>query len=114
MYLLFVVGGVQWGVGGCFTSDLRRDDTACMQVCIVYIDTVSSTWSSMKWMDERGIYYATVRYGTVLPLGGEGMLVCMRTCTCAGLGGAVLGGAVLGGAVLCGAELGGAGFVVGV
>lgn len=54
----------------------------------------------------------TVWYGMVLPLGGEGMLVCMRACTCAGLGGAMLGGAVrcgagLGGAVLvlCGAVL---------
>lgn len=65
----------------------------------------------MEWMDERGTYY-----GTVLPLGGEGMLVCIRACACAGLGGAVLGGAVrccagLGGAVLV---LCGAGFVVGV
>lgn len=42
--------------------------------------------------------FTTVRYGTVLPLGGEGMLVCMYACTCAGLGGAGLGGAVLGGA----------------
>lgn len=79
--------------------------------------SVSSTWSSsLKWTDGRGIYYATVRYGTVLPLGGEGMLVCMRACTCAGLGGAMLGGAVLGGAVLGGAVrcLCGAGFIVGV
>lgn len=51
--------------------------------------SVSSTWSSMEWMDGRGTYY-----GTVLPLGREGMLVCMRACTCDGLGGAVLGGAV--------------------
>lgn len=59
-------------------------------------------------MDGRTRYllrYGTVWYGTVLPLGGEGMLVCMYACTCAGLGGAVLGGA---GAVRCGAGLGGA------
>lgn len=68
----------------------------CMH-CIVSI-SVPRTWSSLKWMDGRGTYYGTVRYGAVLPLGGEGMLVCMYACTCAGLGGAGLGGAVLCGA----------------
>lgn len=55
-------------------------------------------------MDGRTRYllqYSMVWYGTVLPLGGEGMLVCRYVCVhvCwAGLGGAVLGGA---GAVRC-------------
>lgn len=69
-----------------------------------------------RWNGWTSEVLTTVRYGMVLPLGGEGMLVCMRACTCAGLGGAVrcwavLGGAVLGGAVLV---LCGAGFIVGV
>lgn len=66
--------------------------------------SVSSTWSSMEWMDERGTYYATVRYGTTF---GRRRDACMRACTCAGLGGAGLGGAVLV-RCLCGAVLGGA------
>lgn len=55
-------------------------------------------------MDGRTRYllrYGMVRYGTVLPLGGERdacMYACVRACTCA-----VLGWAVLCWAVLCGA-----------
>lgn len=56
------------------------------------------------------VWYGMVRYGTVLPLRGEGMLVCMYVCVRA----RVLGWAVLGGAGLGGAVLGGAGFIVGV
>lgn len=65
-----------------------------MYVCISVLDLV------VDGMDGRTRYllrYGMVWYGTVLPLGGEGMLVCMRVCTCAGLGGA--------GRCLCGAVL---------
>lgn len=88
---------------GCGGLTLRSNEMMheCMNV------SVSSTWSSMKWMDERGTCY-----GTVLPLSGEGMLVCVRACVRA----RVLGWAVLCWAVLCGAVLVrcGAGFIVGV
>lgn len=73
-----------------------------IQVCIVCMYQCPSDLV-VDGMDGRTRYL--LRYGTVLPLGGEGMLVCMYACTCAGLGGAGLGGAVLCGAVLvrCGA-----------
>lgn len=52
----------------------------------------------MEWTDEE-VRYGMVRYGTVLPLGGErdAMYVCVRA--------RVLGWAVLCWAVLCGAVL---------
>lgn len=61
-----------------------------MQVCIVCISVLDLVVVEMDGL----LRYDMVRYGTVLPLGGEGMLVCMYACTCAGLGGAVLGWAV--------------------
>lgn len=64
------------------------------QVCSRYAlyVSVSSTWSSMEWMDERGTYYGIVWYVTTF---GRRRDACMRAwCTCAGLGGAVLGWAV--------------------
>lgn len=80
-----------------------------MQVCMnaLYV-SVSSTWSSMEWMDERGtlLRYGMVRYYLWAEKGC--LYVCMRARV---LGWAVLGGAVLGGAVRCCAGLGGAGAV---
>lgn len=95
-----------------------------LHVCRYAVYVSVSLGPGRRWNGWTNEVFTTVRYGTVLPpLGGEGMLVCMRTCVrarvhvCwAGLGGAVRCGAVrccagLGGAVLvrCGA-----GFIVGV
>lgn len=89
----------------------------CIQVCIVCMYQYPSDGFDLVVVDDMDgtrylLRYGTVWYSTVLPLGGEGMLVCMYACTCA----RVLGWAVLGWAVLCGAVLVrcGAGFIVGV
>lgn len=79
----------------------------CMQCMHCTYVSVSSTWSSMKWTDGRGIYYGTVRYSTVLPLGGERdacMYACVHVCW-AGRCCAVLGWAVRCWAGRCGAVL---------
>lgn len=85
-----------------------------MYVCIVCVSVLDLVVDEMDGL----LRYDMVRYGMVRYYlwAEKGCHVCIRTCTCAGLGGAVLGGAVrccagLGGAVLV---LCGAGFIVGV
>lgn len=74
---------------GC--GGLTSRSNEMMHVCISVLDLVVVEMDGL-------LRYDMVRYGTVLPLGGEGMLVwryvCVHVCW-AGRCWAVLGGAVL-------------------